>query len=231
MAVEGRRDQRLADLEAGALPAEGPSLSRRRLPRSFFARSAVEVAPELLGRTLVRRTAGGSHLAARIVETEAYEPTDPASHSYVGMTPRNATMFGPPGHLYVYFAYGNHWMMNVVTGPSDVGSAVLLRAAEPLEGVGEMRLRRGREGLTHLCSGPGKLAQAFGVDRGADGADLVRGDEMWIEAGTATRGTDVIASTRIGISVGIEEPWRFRVRDDPFVSPGRRRRSHREAPP
>lgn len=161
------------------------------------------------------------------MEAEAYEPTDPASHSYVGMTRRNATMFGPPGHLYVYFAYGNHWMLNVVTGPSDVGSAVLLRAAEPLNGVEEMRVRRAREDLRDLCSGPGKLAQAFGVDRGADGADLVRGDEMWIEAGTATPETEVVATTRVGISVGVERPWRFCVRADPFLSPGRPRRSRR----
>ena len=148
------------------------------------------------------------------------------------MTRRNATMFGPPGHLYVYFAYGNHWMLNVVTASSDVGSAVLLRAVEPLEGTIEMSARRARVDVRDLCSGPGKLAQAFGVDRGADGVDLVGGNQVWIEAGTPTPDADVLASMRVGISVGVERPWRFRVRDDPFVSPGRPGPpSRRRAPP
>ena len=123
MAVEGRRDQRVADQQARAVPAQGPTeggrpLSRRRLPRSFFARSAVEVAPDLLGRTLVRALPDGSRLAGRIVEVEAYEPGDAASHGIRRMTDFNATMFGPPGRLYVYFTYGNHWMMNAVTPSS-----------------------------------------------------------------------------------------------------------------
>lgn len=188
------------------------------------------MAPALLGRTLVRRSEDGTRLAGRIVETEAYEPMDPASHSYHGMTRRNATMFGPPGHLYVYFAYGNHWMLNVVTGPNEVGSAVLLRAAEPLEGITEMAARRSRQQLGDLCSGPGKLAQALGVDRRSDGADLVGGDEVWIESGTPAPAPEVVASARVGISVGVERPWRFLVRDDPFLSRGRNGPTRRRPP-
>ena len=200
---------------------EGPALSRTRLSRSFFERPAVEVAPELLGRTLVRRTAGGERLAGRIVETEAYEPGDPASHGYRGATARNATMFGPPGRLYVYFTYGNHWMMNVVTRSADEGSAVLVRALEPLAGLETMARHRGLDRPTALCSGPGKLAQALAVDRSLDGADLVRGREVWIEAGSPADPSAVATSGRVGVSAGSQRPWRFVVRGDPFVSRGR----------
>lgn len=181
----------------------------------------MEVAPELLGRTLVRRTAGGERLAGRIVETEAYEPGDPASHGYRGATARNATMFGPPGRLYVYFAYGNHWMMNVVTRSADEGSAVLVRALEPLAGLETMARHRGLDRPTALCSGPGKLAQALAVDRSLDGADLVRGREVWIEAGSPADPSAVATSGRVGVSAGSQRPWRFVVRGDPFVSRGR----------
>ena len=131
----------------------------------------------MLGRILIRRLGSGVRLAARIVETEAYEPHDPASHAYRGRTARNAVMFGTPGHLYVYFTYGMHHCMNAVTGPTDVGMAVLIRAAEPIEGVAEMRALRGREPMRDLCSGPAKLCQAFGVDRALNGTDLVRGPD------------------------------------------------------
>ncbi len=160
-------------------------------------------------------------MAGRIVEVEAYEPGDPASH---GTRPRSAfndTMFGPPGRLYVYFTYGNHWMMNVVTRETGLASAVLLRAVEPLEGSAEMAARRGRTGLTDLCSGPGKLCQAFDVTRADDGSDLVRGANVWIEHGTPASSAEILAGTRVGVRVGLERPWRFRVRDDPFVSRGR----------
>ena len=179
------------------------------------------VAPALLGRTLVRRSPDGSRLAGRIVETEAYEPGDPASHGFRGMTARNATMFGAPGRLYVYFTYGNHWMMNVVTRGEDEGSAVLLRALEPLDGLDSMASARGRDRALDLCSGPGKLAQALSVDRAHDGADLVRGTDVWIEAGTPPPNGDVATSVRIGIRVGLEQRWRFFVSGDPFVSRGR----------
>jgi DNA-3-methyladenine glycosylase len=181
----------------------------------------VEVAPDLLGRTLVRRLPDGSRLAGRIVETEAYEPGDPASHAFRGKTDRNATMFGPPGHLYVYFTYGNHWMMNAVARGVDEGSAVLLRAVQPLEGLGAMAETRGRSEPVDLCSGPGKLAQALRVDRELDGADLVLGDEVWIEEGSATGPTSIERGIRVGVNIGLDRRWRFVERGNPFVSRGR----------
>ena len=147
----------------------------RRLPRSFFARPATVVAPELLGRVVVRILPNGTRLAARLVEVEAYEQGDPASHSYRGRpTPRTEVMFGPPGRLYVYFTYGRHFCSNVVTGPDDHGSAVLLRAAEPLEGLEVMASHRGTDRPRLLCSGPARLTQAFAIARADNGTDLVR---------------------------------------------------------
>jgi DNA-3-methyladenine glycosylase len=180
----------------------------------------VEVAPDLLGRTLVRQLPGGARLAGRIVETEAYEPGDPASHGFRGMTARNGAMFGPAGHLYVYFTYGNHWMMNAVTRRPGEGSAVLLRAVEPVAGLDAMARARGRDRPVDLCSGPGKLAQALSVDRSHDGVDLVTGTEVWIERGAPAPGI-VATSSRVGVRVGLERQWRFFVPDDPFVSRGR----------
>ena len=206
--------------EAPAVPPQGATRLNvgRRLGKRFYARRALDVAPDLLGRILVRRLGDGTRLAARIVETEAYEPGDPASHSYRGPTARNTVMFASPGHLYVYFTYGMHFCMNVVTGRADEGSAVLLRAAEPLDGVEAMRLHRGRENVQELCAGPARLCQAFGVDRALDGADLVSDRDLWIGEGTAVAVSRVTAGPRIGIRVGIEHPWRFSVKDDPFVS-------------
>ncbi len=185
------------------------------------------MAPDLLGRTLARTLPDGTRLSASVVETEAYEPGDPASHGFRRMSARNATMFGPPGRLYVYFTYGNHWMMNVVTRGAGEPSAVLLRAARPVEGRAEMARRRGREREVDLCSGPGKLCQAFGVDRHHDGEDLVRGHAIWIEAGTPVAPGGVDAGIRVGISSGLEHEWRFLVRGDPFVSRGRPGPAHR----
>jgi DNA-3-methyladenine glycosylase len=196
-------------------------VSRARLARSFYSRTAVEVAPDLLGRTLVRRVARGERLAGRIVETEAYEPGDPASHGFRGPTARNAVMFGRPGRLYVYFTYGNHWMMNVVTSADGEGSAVLLRAMEPIDGLDAMAGNRGRSRALDLCSGPGKLAQALAVDRGLDGADLVAGPDVWIEHGSPAHVADVTTSVRVGIRTGLERRWRFFVEGDRFVSRGR----------
>ncbi len=196
-------------------------MSRRRLSRAFFDRPAVEVAPALLGRVLVRTLADGARLSGRIVEAEAYEPGDPASHGFRGPTPRNRTMFGPPGHLYVYFTYGHHWMMNVVTRAQGHGSAVLLRALEPLEGLETMAAARGRSAPRDLCSGPGKLAQALAVNRDQDGEDLVRGHVVWLEAGAPPSSSYVATGGRIGVSVGAEPQWRFWERDSEWISPGR----------
>lgn len=137
------------------------------------------------------------------------------------MTRRNAVMFGPAGHLYVYFTYGNHHMLNVVTRREGQGSAVLLRAAEPFEGVEAMAEARGRDRVRDLCSGPGKLAHAFSVTLIHDGHDLVTGEEIWLEAGTPVGAGSVATTERVGISVGLEPRWRYFVADDPFVSRGR----------
>jgi DNA-3-methyladenine glycosylase len=192
-----------------------------RLPRSFYARPALRVAPELLGRVLARTLADGTRLTARIVETEAYLPNDPASHAFRGMTRRNEVMFGPPGRLYVYFTYGNHWMMNAVTGREGQGTAVLLRAAEPLDGLELMAANRGREDPRDLCSGPGKLAKAFGVTGAQNGLDLVRGSDMHILEGRPVPRSRVSRTTRVGVTLGAERRWRFIVTGDPFVSRGR----------
>jgi DNA-3-methyladenine glycosylase len=192
-----------------------------RLQRSFFARPSPDVAPDLLGCVLVRRCADGTLLAARIVETEAYQEDDPASHSYRGRTPRNAVMFGPAGHLYVYFTYGMHFCMNVVTGAEGVGSAVLLRAAEPLDGLGEMTQLRGGRPPRELCSGPARLCAAFGIDRSDDGTDLVRGGTIWVESRDEVGAGPITAGVRVGVTAGLDRAWRFWVDGDPWVSRGR----------
>jgi DNA-3-methyladenine glycosylase len=182
---------------------------------------AVREAPRLLGRVLARRFAGDRIARARIVEVEAYEPDDPASHSFRGLTGRNAVMFGDPGHLYVYLIYGVHSCMNVVTGPEGTGSAVLLRAGEPLDGLDAMRVRRPRGRDRDLCRGPGRFAQAFGVDRSLDGVDLFDEEgEIWIEPGRPLAPARIAVSTRVGIRRGADRPWRFYERGSPFVSRG-----------
>ncbi len=170
---------------------------------------------------MVRVLADGTRLSGRIVETEAYEPGDPASHGNRRRTAFNDTMFGPPGRLYVYFTYGHHWMMNAVMRAEGQASAVLLRAVEPIEGIPRMQAHRGRTRPVDLCSGPGKLTQALGVDRTLDGADLVRGTQVWIEAGTPLAPDAIEAGIRVGVSDGLDRAWRFVERGNPFVSRGR----------
>ena len=212
----------MAGVEAPGLPPQGPLRLGRRLPRSFFARRSTQVAPDLLGRILVRALPDGSRLAARIVEVEAYEQGDPASHSFKGRpTARTEVMFGPPGRLYVYFTYGQHFCSNVVTGSDGVGSAVLLRAAEPIEGLQVMGLNRGTDGVRQLCSGPARLTQAFGIARAENGVDLVEHPSLFLVSGSAPAPRAVGRSTRVGVNVGIERRWRYFERGSPFVSPGR----------
>ena len=193
-------------------------MTSARLPRSFYARPSTEVAPDLLGQVLVRAFPDAPRAAVRIVEVEAYEPDDPASHAFRGETPRNATMFGPAGHLYVYFTYGMHFCMNAVARGRGDGSAVLLRAGEPLEGLDGIRARRGRDTVRDLCSGPGRFAQALGVDRTDDGLDLVTGDAAWIERGG--RPEEIRTGPRVGVHE-TERPWRYWLEGSPFVSRGR----------
>ena len=192
-----------------------------RLDPGFFLRPAPEVAPDLLGLVLRRALSSGVRVAGQIVEVEAYEPDDPASHAFRGQTARNSVMFGPAGRLYVYFTYGNHWMANVVTRGIGEGSAVLIRALRPLEGLDEMRARRARDGIRDLCSGPGKLCRALDIDRRLDGADLIDGREIWLEMGEPVEPDAITVGPRVGISVGLDRPWRFSVSGDPFVSRGR----------
>ncbi|WP_136683714.1 DNA-3-methyladenine glycosylase [Falsirhodobacter xinxiangensis] len=167
----------------------------------WFDRDAPAVARDLVGAVLTLRGAGG-----RIVETEAYTQTDPASHSFRGPGLRNRSMFGPPGRAYVYRSYGIHWCLNVVC---RAGEAVLIRAMEPTHGVTEMAARRGTDALRALCSGPGKLGQALGIGLDDDGGDLC------IDAGLPCA---VIAGPRIGITRAVDVPWRFGEKGSPFLS-------------
>jgi DNA-3-methyladenine glycosylase len=192
-----------------------------RLPRAFFARPSTAVAPELLGRVLVRVLPDGTRLAARLVEVEAYGPDDPASHGYRGRTPRNDVMFGPPGRLYVYYTYGMHFCANVVTGHDGEGSAVLLRAAEPIDGLEVMAANRAVDALLLLCSGPARLTQALAIARDDDGADLVRSRAVQLRAGAPVPTRRVGRSARVGVRVGVEPRWRYFERASPFVSRGK----------
>jgi DNA-3-methyladenine glycosylase len=186
------------------------------LPRDFYARDSREVAPELLNKVLVRGARSG-----RIVEVEAYAGAeDPASHGYRGLTPRTTTMFGPPGHLYVYFTYGMHFCANAVCGEEGTSSAVLLRALAPLTGLDEMEAARGPavRRARDLCSGPAKLCQALGIDRDLDGADLVAGDDLLIVDDGVPPPDEVGQGVRVGISAAVDEPWRWYVPGEPNLS-------------
>ena len=193
------------------------------LGREFFLGDARAVAPTLLNKLLVR-----GDVAGRIVEVEAYRgAADPASHAYRGPTRRNATMFGPPGHLYVYFSYGVHWCANAVCGPVGTGHAVLLRALAPVTGTDQMWSRRpGARRAQDLCSGPGKLCQALEVGREQDGADLVTGEGgVLIAADGCSPPARPGRGPRVGISVAAEHRWRWWVPGDPNVSRGGRPRA------
>jgi len=192
------------------------------LSRRWFERPASVVAPALIGRHLVRRFPDGARCRVRIVETEAYEPGDAASHAFGGQTARNATMFGPAGHLYVYLSYGIHHCLNVVTGRPGHGAAVLLRAAEPLENLARLAQNRGVDDERALCRGPGRLAQALAVDRSFDGIDLLGDGALWIEPGTPVPRARLEATPRIGISVATDVAWRWVQAGSRWATPTRR---------
>lgn len=182
------------------------------LPAGFYDRDPAVVARELLGAVLRHEDELGA-ISGRIVETEAYlGPHDPASHSAVGRTARTWHMFGPPGVAYVYFVYGMHWCVNAVTREEGFGSAVLIRALEPLEGVERMRRRRPKARRdAQLCDGPAKLCAALGIDRRLDGAVLTGGSALTIHAGVAVPEDRVVVGPRVGITKAVEWPLRFRV--------------------
>jgi DNA-3-methyladenine glycosylase len=171
------------------------------LQLDFFSRSVHEVAPELIGATLLVDGVGG-----RIVEVEAYDAADPAAHGFRGQTPRNAAMFGPPGHAYVYRSYGIHWCLNLVCEEEGSAAAVLVRALEPTHGLELMRARRGLDDPRLLCAGPGRLCQALAVTREHDGLPL---DLPPFALLPAEGRVEVVAGPRIGISVATELPWRY----------------------
>jgi DNA-3-methyladenine glycosylase len=195
----------------------------RALGRRFYQRDARELAPLLLNKLLVRADPGEPRLAARIVEVEAYGGSrDPASHAYRGPTARNATMFGPAGRLYVYFTYGMHWCANVVGHAPGDASAVLLRAAAPVEGIEVMRARRPKaRSDRELCAGPARLCQAFAITGEHDGTDLTHGPLRIVDDGVAPPVAPVV-TTRIGLreGQGDEDLLRFLVPDDPNISRG-----------
>jgi DNA-3-methyladenine glycosylase len=181
-----------------------------RLQAEFFDRSVHEVAPALVGVTLLVDGIGGP-----IVEVEAYDHEDPAAHGYRGRTVRNASMFGPPGRAYVYRSYGIHWCLNLVCEPEGVASAVLIRALEPTQGVDEMCLRRGLNNPRLLCAGPGRLCQALGVTGEHDG---VRLDEPPFELLGRDSEPEVVAGPRIGITRAADRPWRYALAGSRYVS-------------
>ena len=181
-----------------------------KLRRDFFARSVHKVAPDLIGATFTLSGVGG-----RIVEVEAYHHTDPAAHSYRGPTARNAVMFGPPGHAYVYRSYGIHWCLNFVCEPEGSASAVLLRALQPTHGIAAMRKRRGIDDERALCSGPGKLTEALGITIAHNGLPL---DRPPLELFGRDETPEIVTGVRIGITKAANLPWRYGLKGSKFVS-------------
>jgi DNA-3-methyladenine glycosylase len=190
-----------------------------RLGRAFFGRRSTVVAREVVGKILVR-VVDGERLAGVIVEAEAYRGADdPASHAYRGRTRRNEVMFGEPGHAYVYFTYGSSWCLNLTCERAGVPAAVLVRAVEPLEGLGEMMANRGVTDILNVASGPGKLTQALRIGREFNGEDLVTSERLFVEDRSARH--RVLTSTRVGVVKGVEMRWRFYAEGNGFVSRGK----------
>ncbi|HEX9599706.1 MAG TPA: DNA-3-methyladenine glycosylase [Gaiellaceae bacterium] len=181
-----------------------------KLGRDFFAHSVHEIAPELIGATLLFDGVGGV-----IVELEAYDHEDPAAHGYRGRTERNRSMFGPPGHAYVYRSYGVHWCLNFVCEPEGVANAVLIRALEPTQGLEAMRVRRGTENERLLCAGPGRLCQALGITHEHDGLPL---DRAPFELRARDEEPEIVRGPRIGITKAADRPWRYCLAGSRFLS-------------
>jgi DNA-3-methyladenine glycosylase len=198
----------------------------RHLSRGFYARHTLAVARDLLGARLVRML-DGQRLSGIVVECEAYiGQDDTACHASRGRTSRNEVMFGPPGHAYVYFTYGMHWMLNVVTEAEGFPAAVLLRGIQPLEGIATMRVLRQAKGKTRtdreLTSGPARLTQALAIDKAFNGADLTDSADLWLEPGDFVSDDQVARGPRIGVNYAAEKdrlaPWRFWLRGNPYIS-------------
>jgi DNA-3-methyladenine glycosylase len=181
--------------------------------RAFYARPVLEVARDLVGCVITHRDTAGV-----IVETEAYHDSEPASHAFVGVTPRTRTLFGPPGRAYVYRSYGIHALLNAVCEPEGVGAGVLIRALQPVLGIDHMRARRGLDADRQLCSGPGKLTQALGIELDDNGVNLQRGSIVISARRREWRDVEVVADRRIGITQAAELPWRFTAAANRFVS-------------
>ena len=192
-----------------------------RLPRDFYTREPFDVARALLGARLVRVTSEGTRIG-RIVETEAYHGTDdPASHAHRGRTARNYPMFGPPGHVYVYFIYGMHWMFNISAHPESTVGAILVRGLEPLEGVALMSRGRATKPGRDLTNGPAKLAQAFSIDASLNDLDLCTDDTLFVTEGTLHAGEVIASGPRIrvtGDELARTRPWRFWIAGNPYIS-------------
>src|SRR5208337_2580672 len=228
--MPSHRTQNIAAADTSRRDGQLTAETVRRAPilsREFFNRDPVTVGRELLGKLLIRRE-GRRLLAGRIVEDEAYLGAhDPAAHAYSGLTPRNAVLFGPPGHAYVYFIYGNHYCLNVSCMPEGLGEGVLLRAMEPVFGLEAMALARGLElpasprttQLRLLSSGPGRMSEALSITRARDnGKDLTsRRSDLWF-ADDGYRPERIVATPRIGIKKAVEQPLRFVIAGNPFVS-------------
>ena len=180
------------------------------ITKDFFARSVHEVAPDLIGVTLLVDGVGG-----KIVEVEAYDQEDPASHGFRGRTTRNASMFGPPGHAYVYRSYGIHWCLNLVCGDEGVAEAVLIRALEPTHRVDAQRTRRGVDDIRALCSGPGKLCQALAITAAHDGLAL---DAPPFELEPRTELPEIVTGPRVGITHATDLSWRYGLAGSRFLS-------------
>ncbi|RPI18393.1 MAG: DNA-3-methyladenine glycosylase [Ignavibacteriae bacterium] len=190
----------------------------RRLNKDFFLRSTINIAKELVGKIICRKW-GNRTLMGMIVETEAYPGiNDPASHTYIGKTKRNESMFEEGGIAYVYFTYGNHYCFNVVTGLKDKGSGVLIRGVEPLDGIDIMMNNRNVTDIYNLTNGPGKFAHAFGIDKNLNAADLLNGNDIFLLESEEDIKHKIAKSKRIGITKNTEKLYRFYIIDNPFVS-------------
>jgi len=196
------------------------------LPPDFYARPVLEVARELIGCVVEHAPGDGQPSSGVIVETEAYHESEPACHAFVGLTPRTRILFGPPGRAYVYRSYGIHALLNAVCEPEGVGAAVLIRALEPLEGIEAMRARRAPGGAgigtpmrdEDLCSGPGKLTQALGIELSENGGDLHDGPVRILPRESPWLAPDIVVGRRVGITKAVELPWRFSVAGNRHVS-------------